>query len=142
MNTRLVYILARTMNEIKDGNEDSATEKVVNLLASTIHDLTTPILNVLARCRTIYEDDGKIPAIKEYRSHTGCGLKDAKDKIEGAADAEKWVEPFKFSFGVMCRFVNSDTYYTVLNRRRTSVYKQYQINDGTSDWHDEYKLKY
>jgi hypothetical protein len=41
--------------------------------------------------RNIYEREGKIPAIKEWRTiNDGMGLKDAKDAIENAACKYEW----------------------------------------------------
>jgi ribosomal protein L7/L12 len=34
--------------------------------------------------KLVKSDSGKITLIKEFRDHTGCGLKDAKDAIEAA----------------------------------------------------------
>lgn len=38
----------------------------------------------------IYTQEGYIPAIKEWRTITGCGLKEAKDKIDAAVNKYGW----------------------------------------------------
>lgn len=32
--------------------------------------------------KTVYDRDGKLSAIRDYRQHYGCGLKEAKDAVE------------------------------------------------------------
>lgn len=47
----------------------------------------------IADLRSVYEQQGKIPAIKEWRTiNAGMGLKDAKEAIEAAASLYRWNE--------------------------------------------------
>lgn len=44
--------------------------------------------------KDIYESQGLIPAVREYRVRCACGLKDAKDAIDKMASEHGWISPY------------------------------------------------
>ena len=50
-------------------------------------------MDLFEKVKLVYEESGKIPAIKEYRSHTGASLINAKNWIESKAELNNWVAP-------------------------------------------------
>lgn len=70
----------------------SAQKNILSAIRITLDCLGEDGLTCLYK--DIYESQGLIPAIREYRIRCGCGLLEAKNAIEKMASEHGWVSPF------------------------------------------------
>jgi hypothetical protein len=70
--------------------DEELQRKILEIVRDQI-DLALKPKKTIQDIRSVYENEGKIPAIKEWRTiNDGMGLKDAKDAIEAAASKYDW----------------------------------------------------
>lgn len=94
INGRLMQIQSLVANSDGMPEVRRAVAKELRRLANVL--VMTPKESELDKLRGIYENQGKIPAIKSYRESKGgavsCSLYDAKTYIETMARELKWRE--------------------------------------------------
>ena len=83
---RILMLSAISLIELGTREANSALEE----LFKTINKLTESRDALIERCRIAYETQGRVSAIKEWRSSTQSDLKTAIDEIDGLAKKEGW----------------------------------------------------
>jgi hypothetical protein len=98
MNMSLLTTIAALCSAVEFSHE-----RLQNAVLKIVHDELILHFKPKAKIedmKAIYEKDGKIPAIKEWRTiNDGMGLKDAKDAIEDAAKKYDWQD---YRVGKIC----------------------------------------
>lgn len=89
MDTRTkVSFCCDILNVARKYDDSGLQESIINLVNSILHEHAGDVLyNDVKR---VYENDGKISAIKLYKGRTGSSLLDAKLWVEAQADKNNW----------------------------------------------------
>lgn len=87
----VITLLINLLSAIQWIEKDEELQRKILEIARDQINLALKPKPTIADLRSIYEQQGKIPAIKEWRTiNEGMGLKDAKDAIEQAASKYRW----------------------------------------------------
>ena len=90
MKKYLLPVIVDLLQAARDCQEESIAKDLVLMAQKHLNSVAGELDKSIESVRHIYENDGFIPAIKEWRTLTGKGLKESKEDVERAADGGKW----------------------------------------------------
>lgn len=90
MKKYLLPVIVDLLQAARDCQEESIAKDIVLMAQKHLNSVAREFDKSIESVRHIYESDGFIPAIKEWRALTGKGLKESKEDVERAADGGKW----------------------------------------------------
>jgi hypothetical protein len=91
MLSNVITLLINLLSAIQWVEKDEELQRKILEIARDQIDLVLKPKKTIQDIRSVYENEGKIPAIKAWRTiNEGMGLKDAKDAIEAAASKYNW----------------------------------------------------
>jgi len=108
MNENLLSVISSLIDNAKYCDDKSAQQEILLLAQKYLNTIVDRFTKSIECVRSIYESDGFIPAIKEWRALTNKGLKEAKEDVERAADGGKWKNHL---VGKTMRITSNDNYF-------------------------------
>ena len=90
MNENLLSAISGLIDNAKYCDDEGIRKEILLLAQKHLNAVVGEFTKSIECVRSIYENDGFIHAIKEWRALTNKGLKDAKEDVERAADDGKW----------------------------------------------------
>lgn len=90
MKLHLLHTIIDTLQAARDCSDQEYTRELILMAQKHLNNVAGELSKSIDSMRSIYENDGFIPAIREWRAITGKGLKEAKEDVERAADSKGW----------------------------------------------------
>ena len=91
MLSNVITLVINLLSAIQWIEKDEELQRKILEIARDQINLALKPKRKIEELQEIYQNQGKIPAIKEWRTiNEGMGLKDAKDQIEDAASRYRW----------------------------------------------------
>lgn len=90
MKKYLLPVIVELLKVAQDCSDEKHAKDLVLMAQKHLNSVAGELDKSIECVRSIYENDGFIPAIKEWRALTNKGLKDAKEDVERAADGGGW----------------------------------------------------
>jgi hypothetical protein len=108
MNENLLSAISGLIDNAKYCDDKGVQQEILLLAQKHLNAIVGGFTKSIECVRPIYETDGFVPAIKQWRTLTGKGLKDAKEDVERAADGGKWKN---HRIGQIRRITSTDNYF-------------------------------
>lgn len=107
MNENLLSAISGLIDNAKYCDDKGVQQEILLLAQKHLNAIVGGFTRPIECVKSIYENDGFIAAIKEWRAITGKGLKEAKEDVEKAADTGRWKY---FLIGKTMRITSTNDY--------------------------------